>query len=431
MTTAAPFSARPCVAIPGPLPDGALRVVMICPPLPSHLRAFEAIGNELVARGHQVLFLAEPDARVSANHEVLTLPADKGPNRGRGFVADIRAGARRTDRLCHFGPAILKAVSPDLILGDQTEPAAGLLADALGLPMLSVACALPFDPEPGIPLPFLGWPYDPSDEGLRRNDGGQMIARLLMTPHRRVISNWSARWGLGCRESFADCLSSLGTLAQTVPGFDFPRPSGKSRIIELGPFRRSLPGAFPEDIRPDRSRPLVYVSLGTLQGHRWRLLARVARACRRIGAQAIVSHGNALDARTAARIDADWVRGFVPQRAVLARADLCVTHAGLNTTLECLAQGVPMLAIPLTHDQPGVAARIERSGVGLRLGRLARSQRHVEAALERLLSEPAFAAKARRMGAATRDLPGAAGAAREIERLAEANLRGTDAARTG
>jgi len=37
---------------------------------------------------------------------------------------------------------------------------------------------------------------------------------------------------------------------------------------------------------------------------------------------------------------------------------VCITHAGLNTVLEALAQGVPQVAIPVTNDQPGVAARI-------------------------------------------------------------------------
>jgi UDP:flavonoid glycosyltransferase YjiC (YdhE family) len=50
--------------------------------------------------------------------------------------------------------------------------------------------------------------------------------------------------------------------------------------------------------------------------------------------------------------------------ALLKRAALCITHAGLNTVLESLAQGVPMVAIPNCYDQPGVAARIAYHGVG-------------------------------------------------------------------
>src|SRR6516165_4916302 len=53
-----------------------------------------------------------------------------------------------------------------------------------------------------------------------------------------------------------------------------------------------------------------------------------------------------------------------PQIELLKRAALCITHAGLNTTLESLAQGVPMVAIPIAYDQPGISARIAYHGVG-------------------------------------------------------------------
>jgi UDP:flavonoid glycosyltransferase YjiC (YdhE family) len=53
-----------------------------------------------------------------------------------------------------------------------------------------------------------------------------------------------------------------------------------------------------------------------------------------------------------------------PQIELLKHAVLCITHAGLNAALEALAQGVPMVAIPIGHDQPGVAARIAHHGVG-------------------------------------------------------------------
>jgi UDP-glucoronosyl and UDP-glucosyl transferase len=47
-----------------------------------------------------------------------------------------------------------------------------------------------------------------------------------------------------------------------------------------------------------------------------------------------------------------------PQLELLKKASMCITHAGFNTLLEALTQGVPQIAIPVTNDQPGVAARI-------------------------------------------------------------------------
>jgi UDP:flavonoid glycosyltransferase YjiC (YdhE family) len=44
-----------------------------------------------------------------------------------------------------------------------------------------------------------------------------------------------------------------------------------------------------------------------------------------------------------------------------------ITHAGMNSTLECLANGVPMLAIPVAHDQMHLAQLIAWKGAGRRL----------------------------------------------------------------
>jgi zeaxanthin glucosyltransferase len=54
-----------------------------------------------------------------------------------------------------------------------------------------------------------------------------------------------------------------------------------------------------------------------------------------------------------------------PQLELLKQTSVCITHAGLNTVLESLAQGVPQVAIPVTYDQPGVAARIAEKQTGV------------------------------------------------------------------
>src|SRR5262249_52918921 len=51
---------------------------------------------------------------------------------------------------------------------------------------------------------------------------------------------------------------------------------------------------------------------------------------------------------------------------------LTISHGGLNTALESGAEGVPMVVLPVTYDQPGAAARVEWSGAGrlIPVGRL-------------------------------------------------------------
>ena len=56
---------------------------------------------------------------------------------------------------------------------------------------------------------------------------------------------------------------------------------------------------------------------------------------------------------------------YAPQLEIVKRASAVITHAGLNTVLESLAEGVPLVAIPLGNDQPGVAARVAAKGAGI------------------------------------------------------------------
>src|SRR5262249_19321941 len=74
---------------------------------------------------------------------------------------------------------------------------------------------------------------------------------------------------------------------------------------------------------------------------------------------------------------------------------LCITHAGLNTALESLACGVPMVAIPIGYDQPGVAARIAYHGVGEFLEIEKLSVERLRQLIEQVVQGPRYREKAR------------------------------------
>ena len=83
------------------------------------------------------------------------------------------------------------------------------------------------------------------------------------------------------------------------------------------------------------------------------------------------------------------------QLELLKRAALCITHAGLNTALESLAQGVPMVAIPNAYDQPGVAARIAYHGVGEFLEIEDLAVERVQRLIQQVLENSSYREKAR------------------------------------
>ena len=106
--------------------------------------------------------------------------------------------------------------------------------------------------------------------------------------------------------------------------------------------------------------------MGTLQNGSERIFQAILAAAQAPGRQLVLSIGKNLDPDKLGTLSPNTiVVRSAPQLEVLKRASLCITHAGLNTALESLTAGVPMVAIPVTNDQPGVGARIAHTGTGV------------------------------------------------------------------
>ncbi|MEN3794350.1 glycosyltransferase [Fulvimarina sp. MAC3] len=381
------------------------RIALVCPAYYSHIRAFEVLGQALEMREHEIVFILPEGAEAMVQRpgtSIVTIAASgSSPQSGRkrrdsggaGVLGILRAVADRaaaTDQFCRLAPCIFRANRIDAVLADEFEPGAGLVAAYLDLPHISFAAALPIERDVAMPLPFLDWPYDPSERGLARNRGGELVGGIFMRRQRKVIETWAERFGLEGRKDDVSCLSPTLRLAQTVEGFDFPRPRSPN-LRPVGPIRSAPVTRLRGDERfpIDPKRPFVFASLGTMQGHRFDLFKAIASACRRLDLQVMIAHCGGLSARQAARLSADWVVDFADQPEMLARADICVTHGGLNTVLDCLAAGTPMLALPVGYDQPGVGARILYHGVGETIAAKRAKLGNVTEALAKLIANRA------------------------------------------
>src|SRR5262249_7384498 len=142
--------------------------------------------------------------------------------------------------------------------------------------------------------------------------------------------------------------------------------------------------------RLDPSRPLVYASMGTLQNGILRTFRMIAEACSGLDLQLVISMGGGQDPLLLCDLPRDpGVVGYAPQLELIRRSALTITHGGLNTALEALARGVPMVVLPVAYDQPGVGARVEWAGVGrsIPVGRLTVDR--LRDAVRCVLSDPA------------------------------------------
>jgi MGT family glycosyltransferase len=138
--------------------------------------------------------------------------------------------------------------------------------------------------------------------------------------------------------------------------------------------------------------------MGTVQNRLMGVFHNIAEACVGLDAQLVIALGGGSRPELLSALPGSpLVVGYAPQLELLQKATLTITHAGMNTTLESLSNGVPMVAIPIANDQPGVAARIAWTGTGevVSLSRL--SVNRLRSAVQRVLTEDSYKNNASRL----------------------------------
>jgi zeaxanthin glucosyltransferase len=165
--------------------------------------------------------------------------------------------------------------------------------------------------------------------------------------------------------------------------------------------------------------------MGTLQNGLVDIFRSITQAAIRLKKlQFVLAVGGQLDPKQLGTVPANViVVSHAPQIEILRRSSLCITHAGLNTVLESLSSGVPMVALPITNDQPGVAARIANKKVGIVVSPHQASPANFVTAIKRVLGEPTFRDNVQRVREAVRRTDGLSIAAGILERAFELEER--------
>jgi MGT family glycosyltransferase len=391
------------------------RVLFVVPPLAGHVNPTVAVGRELAARGHAVAWTGHPEVvpdLIGADAGFLPV-ADAVPPEVLQAVVERSAGLRGPAALrflwrdvlmplAHtMTPGVHAAVDafrPDVLVVDQQALAGAAVAELRGLPWATSATTSAELTDPLATMGKVGeWVAAQIREHLE-------AAGLPPAQAARVDPRFSPH------------LLLAFTTAALVGDIAVP-----PQTAFVGPSITARPDAtpFPWD-RLDDARPLVLVSLGTLN---WqdgeRFFARAADALGRLDVQGVVVAPPDMVATPPANV---LVRPRVPQLELLARTAAVVTHGGHNTVCEALAQGLPLVVAPIRDDQPIIAGQVVAAGAGVRVrfGRV--SATGLQAAIERALTDPELREGAARVQASFAAAGGAPAAADRVEELAE---RGT------
>ncbi len=363
-----------------------------------------AVARRLVERGHTVRFLGEPcnreeiEATGSAFVSYVHAPHRDNKLPESDFIRDweartpFEAFARTRQRLM-FGKA--SAYAQDVLEELAAHPADAVAVDfplfgalvgaeSAHVPAAVLNTTIYRLPAPGLPPTGLGLLPAAGPLGRVRDAVLNAVVSRLFAQGLPDLNTARRKLGLApLAHPFQQLERADLFLVLTSPTFDEP--------LWAQPWSSPWPANHPD--------PLVVVSLSTSFQQQGALLQRVMDALGGMRVRALVTPGPTLRQEAFHAPANVVIRPSAPHGQVFPHAAAVVTHAGHGTVMRALANGLPLVCIPMGRDQNDVVARVVARGAGLRLSQKASipALRH---AIQRVLDEPGFRAQARHLAQA-------------------------------
>jgi UDP:flavonoid glycosyltransferase YjiC (YdhE family) len=314
------------------------------------------------------------------------------------------------------GPEAVRRANVEALLVDEADMA-GSVADYLRLPFVSLALIPPMVWDNRTPPFCFSWSARQGWLWRLRNEIALRVLSRVASPLLAVVNQQRKAWGLKPFKRLSETLSTLAQVAQLPEVLDFdvdPRPP---LLYYTGPF---VDAEQRPKVNFDWSwldgRPLVYASLGTLQNQLWEIFRVIADACAGLDVQLVLSLGGGLERERLGALSGNpLVVDYAPQLELIKRASLVITHAGLNTVLESLAEGAPLVCIPMATDQPGISARVAARGAGVVVPLRKVNAARLQSAVRAVLGDESYRRAARKVQASMSEIDGLERAANIVE----------------
>ena len=198
------------------------------------------------------------------------------------------------------------------------------------------------------------------------------------------------------------------TIVYTSPEFQPCSETFSEKYAFVGPSIRPATDKFEK-----KKDKLIYISMGTVNNDMMPFYKRCISAFADTDYQVIMSVGNLVSMEEFGSLPANIsVFSHVDQIAVLQQADAFVSHCGMNSVSESLYFGVPLIMLPQTSEQTGVAERVYQLGAGIKLNKSDASS--ILDTINKIFADDTYRQKAITLANGFKSCSGAKGAADKI-----------------
>ena len=340
------------------------KIVFFNIPAHGHTNPTLGVVKELVSRGHQVWYYSYNILREEIESAGATfiscddydteqkLNAKDSTRVGKDLAFSTKILVDTTlsldDKVCRE----MEELKPDCIVADSMALWGKAVALKLGIPFVSSTTTFAFNKY---------------SARIMKQGIGDLFKMIFASPKTSKQVKRLKDKGYPVK-NILDIIGSddnTHTIVYTSPEFQPCSETFSDKYAFVGPSIRPAN----EGIKKNRDK-LIYISMGTVNNDMMPFYKNCISALANTNYQVIMSVGNLVSINEFGKLPENIsVFSNVDQIAVLRQADVFVSHCGMNSVSESLYFEVPLVMLPQTSEQKGVAERVLQLGAGIKLGK--------------------------------------------------------------
>ena len=383
------------------------KIVFFCIPAHGHTNPTLGVVRELVSRGHEVWYYSYNIMREKIESAGATfiscddydteqkLSAKDATRVGKDIAFSTKILIDTTlaldDKVCKE----MAELKPDCIVADSMALWGKAVARKLGIPFVSSTTTFAFNQH--------------SSEIMKQGLGDLFKMMFAMPRASKQVKRLKDK-GYPVN-NILDIIANddnTHTIVYTSSQFQPCSETFSEKFAFVGPSIRPAT----EKIEKNKDK-LIYISMGTVNNDMMPFYKSCISAFANTDYQVIMSVGNLVSIEDFVKLPENIsIFSHVDQIAVLEKADVFVSHCGMNSVSESLYFEVPLVMLPQTSEQKGVAERVSQLGSGIKLDKS--NGASVLSAINKIFSDSTYRKNARKIAESFKNSSGAKGAADKI-----------------
>ncbi len=337
------------------------KIVFFCIPAHGHTNPTLGVVSELVSRGQEVWYYSYNIMREkieSAGAKFIScddydsekkLNTKDSSRIGKDLAFSTKILVDTTLALDEKVCREMEELRPDCIVADSMALWGKAVALKLGVPFVSSTTTFAFNEH---------------SAKIMKQGVGDLFRMLFAMPKTTKQVKRLQKKGYPVK-NILDIIGNdadTHTIVYTSPEFQPCSETFSDKYAFVGPSIR------PETEKIEKKKDkLIYISMGTVNNDMMPFYKNCISALGNTDYQVIMSVGNLVDINDFGRLPENIsVFSHVDQIAVLNKADVFVSHCGMNSVSESLYFEVPLVMFPQTTEQKGVSERVLTLGAGIK-----------------------------------------------------------------